>query len=103
MENEFAPDFYSLTDEDGNITDFELLDSFEEEDTIYYALSPVDDNGMPINDSEFVVLRGTVDDETDEEFMETIADEDELDRIANVFIERNEMFLEEEDFDEDEG
>ena len=102
MDNEFAPDFYSLTDEDGNTTNFELLDCFEKNDTVYYALSPVDDNGSPMSDSEFIVLRGAIDDETSEEFMETIDDEEELDRVANIFIERSEMLFDDEELVEEE-
>jgi Protein of unknown function (DUF1292). len=101
MDNEFAPDFYSLTDEDGTTTNFELLDSFEENDIVYYALSPVDENGAPANDGEFVVLRGAIDEETAEEIMETIEDEEELDKVANVFIERSEMLFDEEETDEE--
>jgi len=97
MENEFAPDFYSLTDEDGNVINFELLDSFEEKEVVYYALSPVDENGAPENESEFVVLRGALDEETAEEVMETIEDEAELDRIANIFIERSETLFDDEE------
>lgn len=76
-------DIYTLTDEDGNESDFELIGSVEVEGTAYYALIPYseDESDEP---EEYIVLRGEKD-ENGEEVLVSIDDDEEFDRIADIF------------------
>lgn len=79
FENE---DIYTLTDEEGNESDYELIGSIEENGVTYYALIPyTDDDTDP---EEYIVLRGEKD-ENGEEILVSIEDDVEFDRIADIF------------------
>ncbi len=73
-------DIYTLTDEDGNESRFELLATTEVDGVVYLALEPMDDNP----DDSYVILK-LVRDENDEEVLVTIDDDDEFERIADLF------------------
>ena len=47
---------YTLTDEDGNEKDFELIGKCTLDDATYYALTELDDDGNQVSD-EYVILR----------------------------------------------
>ena len=94
IDNEFGNDILTLEDDDGVEHTFEVLDVIDNGENRYMALSPVyDDPQQTLEDSgELVILKViTVD---GEEFLETIEDEDEMDEIADIFMERLE-----EDYD----
>ena len=94
IDNEFGNDILTLEDDDGVEHTFEVLDAIYNGENRYMALSPVyDDPQQTLEDSgELVILKVvTVD---GEEFLETIEDEDEMDEIADIFMERLE-----EDYD----
>lgn len=98
---DFTPDIFTLTDEEGNEQSFEILDTMEVDDENYYALTPFYDNpeDMLADRGEFVILKAvTVD---GEEMLSSLDDEDELDRIGAIFLERFEKIFE-DDFDEEE-
>jgi len=93
MSEEFTGDeVLTLTDEDGNENDFEMLGSKEIDGVLYLALVPVDEN----EGAEYVILK-MVADENGEEVLVTIDDDDEFDRVADIFD--DEMFSE-NDLDE---
>ena len=77
------PEIFTLTDEDGNELNFMLLASLEHEGAEYKAMVPVDENGEEESD-EYVILRSGVD-EDGEPILETIEDDEEFDRIADIF------------------
>ena len=94
IDNEFGNDILTLEDDDGVEHTCEVLDAIDNGENRYMALSPVyDDPQQTLEDSgELVILKVvTVD---GEEFLETIEDEDEMDEIADIFMERLE-----EDYD----
>ena len=78
-----SDDIYTLTDEEGNENDFELIGSVEVEGVTYYALVPYseEDDSEP---EEYIVLRGEKD-ENGEEILVSIEDDEEFDRIADIF------------------
>lgn len=101
-EKEYTPEIFTLTDEDGNEHEFELMDVMEVDGNVYYALVPyTEDLEAAIEeDTELVVLKcGKEDDGTD--FLSTIDDDDEYDRIGQMFIDRISEMLEEGLNDED--
>lgn len=78
----FEPEVFTLTDEEGNENDFELIASHELDGKIYVALVPVENN----ENGEYVILRAEADPENgDEEILVTIDDDDEFDKIADIF------------------
>ena len=75
-----------LEDEDGNITRFEFVDRAELNGTVYYALIPEDYDEKGEEAVEFVVLKET---EIDGEAMlSTVDDDDEYQRVGEMFLQR---------------
>lgn len=103
LDNNFQPDLFTLEDENGELTTFELWDTLEENGQVYYALVPVyDDPEKSLSkDAELVVLKAENPDNVDAETLVTIEDDDEYERIGNIFLERLENYFDGEDEDED--
>lgn len=80
---EYDPEIYTLTDEDGNELHFALLGTLEHEGEVYKALIPVNEDGEE-ESNEYVILKCAVD-EDGEDVLETIEDDEEFDRIADIF------------------
>ena len=100
MDNEFLPDLYELEDENGNKQTFELLDAMEYGDEKYYALTPYYENGdEALEDSGDVVILKAEYDENNDEILASIEDDDEYEKIGQIFMERIEEMFE---FDDDE-
>ncbi|MBO6140385.1 MAG: DUF1292 domain-containing protein [Ruminococcus sp.] len=99
MNEEYRPDLYSLTDEDGKEQMFELLDSMEYEGETYYALTPYYEDGQEaLEDSGAVIILKSEYTE-DEELMVTIDDDEEYERVGAVFMKKlSELY----DFDDEE-
>lgn len=98
---EFTPDLLTLTDEEGNEQSFEILDTIELDEQNYFALAPFYDNpeDMLADSGEFVILKAvTVD---GEEMLSSIEDEDELDRVGEIFLEKFEEIFNDESLDEE--
>ena len=90
-EMEFGPDILTLQDDEGVDHDFEVLDTYEEEDDRYMALVPVEDEeALESDDGELVILK--IQAEGDEEFLVAIEDEAEFDKISAIFMERLEEY-----------
>ena len=73
-------EIFTLTDEEGNENQFELIGSHEMDGITYLALIPIDNN----DDEEYVILK-VEQDEDGEDMLVTIDDDDEFDRIADIF------------------
>ncbi len=98
MAEEYTPDLYTLEDEEGNEQTFEMLDAMEYEGEKYFALTPYFENpeDMLEDSGEVVILKSDFD--GDEEIMVSIDDDDEYEKIGNIFMKRiEEMFV----FDDD--
>ncbi len=90
----FGDEIFTLTDEEGNEIEFELIGSHEIDGVMYLALIPLADN----EDGEYVILKIQPDEQTGEEMLVTIDDDNEFDRIADVF---EDMLFDEIDHDEE--
>ena len=88
-EMEYNPDLYTLVDEEGVEQTFELLDVMEVDDDRYFALMPYYEDPEDILDdtAELIVLKSQMD-ENDEELMISIYDEEEYQRIGQMFLEK---------------
>ena len=88
-----------LTDEDGNLQEFQVLDVIEHDDKTYYVLIDAEDEAEEL--SEVFVLR-LVEDEADElvSTFDAVAD-DEAHAIFELFRERNAEFFDFVDLGDD--
>lgn len=86
--NEYGVDIISLSDEEGNEYNFEILDRLETEEGDYVALLPIYDDAKEMLDDngELVIMK--VGEENGEEYYENIDDDDEYDTVADAFIAR---------------
>ncbi len=87
-EFDYTPDIYTLIDEEGHEQEFELLDVMEIDDDRYFALLPYfEDADEALNsDGDLVVLKSEMVD--GEEMMITIDDDEEYERVGNLFLEK---------------
>lgn len=90
----YGDEIFTLTDEEGNENEFELLGSTEMDGVTYLALEPVDDNP----DGEYVILK--MEKDGDEDILVTVDDDDEFERVADFF--EDELFNE-VDYDTEEN
>ena len=94
MENE--REFFTLTDEDGNEIEFELIGETEVDGVLYLAMIPADQKGEEQGFYEYVILKNEVD-ENGEDMLVTLDDDAEFDKVADSF---DDMFSEEIDLDD---
>ena len=96
MEDNFGPDFITVTDEDGNDFELELVDTLEHRGVTYYAMFPaVEENestGQPKDvdaddEEDGLVLMKAIQD-NGEELLSTLDSDEELDTIYELFMER---------------
>ena len=97
-ELEYNPDLYTLVDEEGVEQTFELLDVMEVDDDRYFALIPYYENPEDLLDdtAELIVLKSQLD-ENGEELMISIDDEEEYQRIGQLFLEKLSAYFDGED------
>ena len=88
---DFETEIFTLTDDEGNESEFELIGNLEIDGNTYVALIPVEGN-----DEEYVVLK-VIEDENGDEILVTIDDDDEFDAVADKF---EDEFMAEFDYDE---
>lgn len=84
---------FTLTDEDGNENQFELIGNLDINDNTYVALIPLSNEEK--EEEEYVILK-VEEDENGEEFLVTIDDDDEFDEVADAF---EDEFMAELDYD----
>jgi len=90
MSDDFGNDFVTISDEDGNDFVLEHIDTLELEEEFYMALLPTD---IDEDDEDFGLVILKVITEGDEELLTTIDDEEVLDNVYSMFMER---FMDEE-------
>ena len=96
MEENFGPDFITVTDEDGNDFELELVDTLEHKGVTYYAMFPAveedEATGQPkdvdADDEEYglIIMKTIV--ENGEELLSTLDSDEELDTVYELFMER---------------
>ena len=103
MDESFGHDFFTLTDEDGNEFELELVDTLEHQGVTYYAMFPAveedETTGEPkdidADDEEYGLVILKVIEENGEELLSTPDSDQELDEVYELFMER--FFQEEEE------
>lgn len=90
MNDEFGPNFVTLTDDEGNDIELEYVDALEHNGTTYMAFFPAveEDSEDEENEEEYglVILKSQM--ENGEEFLVTIDDEEEIDKVYDLFMEQ---------------
>ena len=102
MEDNFGPDFITVTDEDGNDFELELVDVLEHKGITYYAMFPAveedEATGQPkdvdADDEEYGLVIMKAIQENGEELLSTLDSDEELDQVYELFMER---FFQDED------
>ena len=83
--NEEQVERFTLTDEEGNEVEFELIGSGEVDGCVYYAMIPAEEADDDSRETfEYVILKSEVDENGDESLF-TIDDDEEFDRVADYF------------------
>lgn len=103
MDESFGPDFFTLTDEDGNEFELELVDTLEHQGVTYYAMFPAveedEATGQPqdvdADDEEYGLVIMKAIQEDGEELLSTLDSDEELDEVYELFMER--FFQDEEE------
>ena len=102
MEENFGPDFITVTDEDGNDFELELVGTLEHQGVTYYAMFPAveedEASGQPkdvdADDEEYGLVIMKAIEENGEELLSTLDSDEELDTVYELFMER---FFQDED------
>lgn len=96
MSEEYGPEFITVTDEDGNDIELELLDVLEHKGQTYMAFFPAVPEDETDEDSEdygMVILKSIH--ENGEELLSTLDSEEELTEVYELFM--AELFEDEEE------
>ena len=89
MENEelYMPDIISVTDDDGNEIEFELLERYETEDSVYVAITEYRDDAEEIVEADFeVIILKVVEGEDGNEYLEEIQDDMEYEQVSDILM-----------------
>ena len=96
--NNYESTVFTLTDEEGNEIEFEVIGQHEMNGEHYVALLPADGELNEVDEDnmewEYVILKLAKD--GDEEILVTVDDDDEFDDIADYF---DDLFSQEIDYD----
>ena len=87
MSEEYGPDFITVTDEDGNDIELELLDVLEYNGQTYMAFVPavLEEGDEDSDEYGMVILKSIT--ENGEEMLSTLDSEEELTEIYDKFME----------------
>ena len=96
MDDSFGPDFITVTDEEGNDFELEMVDSLEHNGITYYAMFPAveedEATGQPkdvdADDEEYGLVIMKAIEENGEELLSTLDSDEELDTVYELFMER---------------
>ena len=89
MDNEeyYEPDIISVTDDDGNEIQFELLERYETDEDVYVAITEYRDDDEEIVEADFeVIILKVVEDENGDEYLEEIQDDMEYEQVSDILM-----------------
>jgi len=85
MSDDFGNDFITLTDEDGGEIELEHLDTAEFRGELYMAFLPAD---LDEDDDDYGMIILKVVGDEDDEYLESVDDEEELTAVHELFLTR---------------
>ena len=89
MQEDYGPNFITITDEDGSEIELEFVDALEFEGETYMAFFPVleeEDQDTQGEEYGLIILRS--EEEAGESYLATVDDDDLAQRIYEAFMER---------------
>lgn len=97
MSDEFGPEFFTVTDEDGNELILEFVDTLEHNGQTYTAFFPAVEEGANEDDADYglIILKVIVED--GEELLSTLDSDEELEEVYELFAKQ--LYDEEDDED----
>ena len=102
-EEYYGPDIVSLSDDEGNEYEFEVLDETDYKGKHYYALIPLfDDPDNDISQDDTYMIFEAAEDENGDPQLAEIEDDELLDELAAIFESRMDENADAEDDDDDE-
>lgn len=90
-QEDLSPNILTLTDEEGQEHQFELIDTLDMEEDTYTALIPYyeSEEDMLMSDGQLLILKVVSDDTNPEEdYLEVIENEEEFNKVSELFVER---------------
>ena len=96
MSKDFGGDFITIADEEGNEFELEILDVLDVDGVSYTVFVPADIDKMDVNDPDYGLIFLRNREENGEEFFDSVDDEEELDRIYELYQQLIEAEEEEE-------
>lgn len=85
MNEDFGGDYITISDEEGNEFELELLDTIEFEGNTYSVFVPADIENMDVNDPDYGLIFLRNREENGEEVFDSVDDDDELDRVYEYY------------------
>ena len=98
MNEDFGADYITISDEDGNEFELEILDTIEFEGQTYTVFVPADIDEMDVNDPDYGLIFLKNREEDGQEVFDSIDSDEELDRV----YEYDQQLIDEEDDSESE-
>jgi uncharacterized protein YrzB (UPF0473 family) len=94
--SEYGDNFISISDEDGNDFELQILDEVDMNDVHYLALTEAADPDEEEN-LEVIILKVIQDEATGEDLLSTVDDDAEMEAIYQIFEDR--MFADDDDYE----
>ena len=85
MSKDFGGDLITIADEEGNQFELEMLDVLEVDGQSYSVFVPANIDEMDVNDPDYGLIFLRNREENGEEFFDSIDDDDELDRVYELY------------------
>lgn len=98
MADDFSADLITLTDEDGNELEFEILDEIDTDDGHFFALLPTFETENDEDGGYYILKEEEIDGEME---LAEVEDEDMLDSLAAIFEQHFEELYNEDDSEEE--
>ena len=88
MQDDFGPNFITITDEDGNDIELEYVDALEHNGQTYMAFFPAVEEGEDEESDDYglIILKSIMD--NGEELLSTLDSDEELNQIYDLFMEQ---------------
>lgn len=88
MSDDFGSDYLTITDDEGNEFELEVLDTIEFEGKTYKVFLPAGIDTMDVNDPDYglIILEST--EENGEEVFSSVDDENELNRVYEYYMQQ---------------
>ena len=85
MNEDFGGDIITIADDEGNQYELEILDVLDVDGVSYTVFVPANIDTMDVNDPDYGLIFLRNREENGEEFFDSVDDEEELDRVYELY------------------